>query len=1221
MGWKPAGQTVVTAIHAALLPTKPKGQILCFGGYVQPEFSHAALYDVESAQAKELDAADVPSSNAFCGGHCFLSDGRWLVGGGTVGWPSHAGPHGDHYDGERRCWIYEPANKRFVTADPMNFQPNSSTKGGGRWYPTLVTLANGEALAVGGHPDTDDDYAPPPDNVSRHNNNTPEIYAPSLDAWRYVMNGNGVIPLTRENGFDTDSYPRIHLRKDGRVFFATSVRQSNRLLDPFTGEFLATEVPQPPEAIYREGSRGSSVVLPLLPADGYQLRVLVVGAEKARLINADQATPQWQETAGRDWPTTPPVRNHCVAIILPTGRIFVCGGCSAEAPEPVDKARDDSSVRPAELYDPGIDWPSGTYTGSPQKVWTTVESATVKRHYHFTALLLPDGSVWTAGSNRYSPTNDPDEIGEKAVEIYEPAYGTGRPTITAAPANLGYNQSFLIETPQSASVQRVALLRCGSCTHALDSDQRYVGLSFKKAEPGFLEAVSPPHGGIAPPGWYMLFIVDDKDRPCALARFVRVSAERLTIVTDRTTFSQHEVESFGVTSTVGASKAVFDDAFRVILDGFIPQETTLPDISLVGPNDTELPDVDVQLAGVPKYEGDSSSKLIAQRISFKYRVVFKSTQAFANVPAEGTPLTLKATHGPHTGVATLWLSKDPNPFMLDGDPPWLSVDVRAFRVAENDDPFAGVTQGAGANAPFDYLKALLAKFNAPAALQVPIAQHPFESISGDQDKHRLALFTQDAQQRAICNYAVARVRFRAPVGVNAEQVRLIFRLFTTITPGLEYRPEIYPLDGSGPQAKPLLGLAGGEVVTIPFFAELRKPSLADQTDDSNVFTLEGAGNKDVTHYFGCYLDVNRPDENRFPLKPDNAAGAGSNPLPILKLLRGLHQCLVAEVHYPPDAIPPNATPGSSDNLSQRNLLFDQSDNPGGLAAHLVHHSFELKPSTSPLMQPLPGEPVSTGRAAPDELVIEWGAVPMDSYATLYMPDVDVDAVLAFARNRQGPPLLSRVDAHTLRCRISPTCYIPLPGPRSTRIPGLLTIQLPPDLAEGQRFTIVARQVSGPPHQRRFIGSFEFEIDVSMAVKLRPELERRLSLLKFIFESIPAANRWHAVFVRWIDELSQRVRALGGDPDRIAPSPTGRGEPPAHVGLQHGHRGTVCEVLYGCFGEFEGFVLDTCPGRKRFRSSERRIERLVRDACRERAVLIVYTTKDDGDRPRRIVWGC
>jgi hypothetical protein len=48
--------------------------------------------------------------------------------------------------------------------------------------------------------------------------------------------------------------------------------------------------------------------------------------------------------------------------------------------------------------------------------WVNLPAATVPRHYHGTALLLPDGSVWTAGG-----TPGP-AIQENRIEIFRPSY-------------------------------------------------------------------------------------------------------------------------------------------------------------------------------------------------------------------------------------------------------------------------------------------------------------------------------------------------------------------------------------------------------------------------------------------------------------------------------------------------------------------------------------------------------------------------------------------------------------------------------------------------------------------------------------------------------------------------------------------------------------------------------------------------------------------------------
>jgi hypothetical protein len=68
----------------------------------------------------------------------------------------------------------------------------------------------------------------------------------------------------------------------------------------------------------------------------------------------------------------------------------------------------------------------------------------------------------------------------------------------------------------------MVLMRCGSSTHAFDGDQRAVLLRFQTTGANTLVATAPPSGAVAPPGPYMLFVVDDVGRPCEYAKFVTV---------------------------------------------------------------------------------------------------------------------------------------------------------------------------------------------------------------------------------------------------------------------------------------------------------------------------------------------------------------------------------------------------------------------------------------------------------------------------------------------------------------------------------------------------------------------------------------------------------------------------------------------------------------------------------------------------------------------------
>jgi hypothetical protein len=188
--------------------------------------------------------------------------------------------------------------------------------------------------------------------------------------------------------------------------------------------------------------------------------------------------------------------------------VFVCGGVRN-----VGANSDSTGVRRAELY--------RTTTNR----WQTLQPATVVRNYHSVALLMPDGRVWTAGSNKNGAQSFPMpnvDNRELRIEVYEPGYVTqSRPKIQEAPATIGYDRRFTVETTQTNSIRRVALLRTGSVTHGFNSDQRYVACSFERSGPHRLRVSAPPTSAVAPPGFYLLFVVNQNRIPSE-GRFVQV---------------------------------------------------------------------------------------------------------------------------------------------------------------------------------------------------------------------------------------------------------------------------------------------------------------------------------------------------------------------------------------------------------------------------------------------------------------------------------------------------------------------------------------------------------------------------------------------------------------------------------------------------------------------------------------------------------------------------
>jgi hypothetical protein len=189
------------------------------------------------------------------------------------------------------------------------------------------------------------------------------------------------------------------------------------------------------------------------------------------------------------------------ATILPDGKVLVSGGSSED-----EKAAE--AVLTTELYDPV----TNTFRdGAPMRF---------ARLYHSNTLLLADGTVMAAGSN-------PGRTYEHHIEIYSPPYlfnssggAAVRPTISSSPATAAYNSTFAVQSPNAASIHSVVLIRPGAPTHSFDMEQRLVGVTFTTSG-NTLTVRAPNSGRIAPPGYYMLFILNTAGVP-SVARFIQL---------------------------------------------------------------------------------------------------------------------------------------------------------------------------------------------------------------------------------------------------------------------------------------------------------------------------------------------------------------------------------------------------------------------------------------------------------------------------------------------------------------------------------------------------------------------------------------------------------------------------------------------------------------------------------------------------------------------------
>jgi hypothetical protein len=430
--------------------------------------------------------------------------------------------------------------------------------GGGRWYPTCITLRDGSVFMLAGHPLIWQYTGQPGKQLQstvdvRHSNTTPEILDPS---------GTSIILIAKSLGQNgahdfCPFYPRIFLMPHtGNLFIAQPLYGSQVVMQlpgvattgvtttnptdvspDYTSNVMNNSIyydiekqdvvhsfqgPQFFDTLYLvpdfTSQPTTAVLLPLLHEENYKPRVLLAGAVWALIADLEIGpgiTNAWQHTAPRNLRLSPnsvpvTVRHFCNGTLLPTGDVAITGGVAITD----FTYTEHQGVKSVEIYHPPL-------LGQPDS-WTTHAAANETRGYHSTALLMPDGRIWTGGSEDEDVTTPqyPAGVPKLAMEIYEPPYYglPNRLQITQAPSRISYGTSFnvsYIAPIKSVAVGRVALMRFGSATHSFDGDQRYVGVPFLQIEVDpLLLVTAPPDGTVAPPGYYMLWLVDANGLPC-----------------------------------------------------------------------------------------------------------------------------------------------------------------------------------------------------------------------------------------------------------------------------------------------------------------------------------------------------------------------------------------------------------------------------------------------------------------------------------------------------------------------------------------------------------------------------------------------------------------------------------------------------------------------------------------------------------------------------------
>ncbi|KAG8921616.1 hypothetical protein FRC00_008432, partial [Tulasnella sp. 408] len=439
----------------------------------------ATEYDLNTNQYRAMDV----TTNTFCAGGNVLGDGRWLVVGGnqpvtTGGNTTVPGGPDPYKDGDGGNSV------RYITpCTDGNCNYSYDTMSGRRWYPTLETLADGSIIMIGGN--MYGGYV----NNQGNNNPTFEFY-PSRGAPQNLTILFTTLPA--------NLYPLTWLLPSNKLLIQTN--WGTELFDPVT--FEEDTLPDVPHAVRTYPASAATAMLPLTPANNYTATVLFCGG-------SDLQPDQW--TAGLDM-TQVPAQASCVSITpdvdrtwheeddLPVGRtmsnfillpdqtLFLCNGANmgtaGYGTDPWTKGDSyaDGPIFKPLIYDPAK--PAGSRFSDEG-----LSESTVARMYHSTATLLPDGSVFVAGSSPHPDVvldNTPYPTEYRVERFYPWYYQKTRPEPQGLPSTISYGGDQFDVTLSAADLNQdgataleqttVVVIRTGFATHAINFGQRMLQL-------------------------------------------------------------------------------------------------------------------------------------------------------------------------------------------------------------------------------------------------------------------------------------------------------------------------------------------------------------------------------------------------------------------------------------------------------------------------------------------------------------------------------------------------------------------------------------------------------------------------------------------------------------------------------------------------------------------------------------------------------------------------
>ncbi|KAJ5938689.1 hypothetical protein N7466_001823 [Penicillium verhagenii] len=363
-----------------------------------------------------------------------------------------------------------------------------------RGYHATTTLSDGRIFAIGGSWSGG--------NKAEKNG---EVYNPHKGKW-YTRSGarvNDMLTNDRLGRWRADNHAWLFGWKDGSVLQAgPSVR-----MHWYTVEGKGTTQYAGRRGDDLDSMSGNAVMFDavrgkILTFGGQESYDGSFGSNNAHIITLDTALQDPDvKIAGRGNNVNEGGMNfprvYHTSVVLPDGKVFIAGGQAWGQPFNEEKAQ-----FVPELYNPETD------------TFELLNAHNFVRVYHSISMLLPDATVLNGGGGLCGNCS----ANHYDAQIFTPPYllepngeRRERPVIISADARVSVGNVLTFKT--KALVGSAALVRQGTTTHTVNTDQRRVPLDLQAHDGNVFTAQLPNEAGILLPGWYMLFAMDSNGTP------------------------------------------------------------------------------------------------------------------------------------------------------------------------------------------------------------------------------------------------------------------------------------------------------------------------------------------------------------------------------------------------------------------------------------------------------------------------------------------------------------------------------------------------------------------------------------------------------------------------------------------------------------------------------------------------------------------------------------